>query len=507
MRKRASVMVGRDNEFRVVEQALAAARMGQGGAVFVVGESGIGKSRLAALAADQGFAEGMSLLRGRGSVIGPMVPFRSLTEALMSLLDSGDPIDVGKLGPYRHILARLIPDWGPPPSAEEGGSPVALAEAVRRLTGLAGRGRGCLLVLDDMQDFDAETLAVVEYLADNLSRQPVLLLGTVRTHPGPALDLVRMAAQRGSGELVELHRLAAGDLRLLVASYLETSPDTIPDELVEHLYAGSEGIPLFAEQLLNEMLDDRLLVPVGDRWRVAGELRAKARVTLTRVMDRRLDVIGAEGRELLSVAAVLGRRFPVAVLQVATGLGDRALLSHLRDELISQLVTPDEETPDWYAFGHPMIRDALLALITPGERTRLTRRAAAAVQTVHPGLPGEWCQLAATLYQQAGDAARAGRLFADAGRRALALGAAASAVRLLDRALELLAGGGSNGDSDTAHVRADAFASLLYALAEAGEVERAVASAGQLEHLAGLLSPSARAQLHTRLAWAATVAG
>jgi DNA-binding CsgD family transcriptional regulator len=119
---------------------------------------------------------------------------------------------------------------------------------------------------------------------------------------------------------------------------------------------------------------------------------------------------------------------------------------------------------------------------------------------VVPELPGEWCQVAAALHLQAGNSARAGRLFAEAGQRAMAQGAARSAVMLLDKALELL-----TGDAD-AQVRADTFAALLYALAEAGMVERALTSAPELEKIAGLLSRRARAQLHTRLAWAAEVA-
>jgi DNA-binding CsgD family transcriptional regulator/tetratricopeptide (TPR) repeat protein len=494
-------MVGRDDELRIVERALDAAREGSGGAVFVVGEGGIGKSRLAAAAADLAFAGQLSMLRGRGSSIAPMVPYRSLTEALMSLHRSGEQIDIGELGPYQPVLARLIPDWGTPSADGDSGSLVVLAEAVLRLVALAGRGRGCLLILDDMQDCDPETLAVVEYLADNLGRQPVLLLGTVRAEECPALELAQSAAQRGSGVLVELHRLGRRDVRRLAGSCLGTDPGAVPDQVAEHLWVGSEGIPLLAEELLGDMLRDGQLVREAGGWQVTGTLQAKVPVTLTRDLAQRLDKMSSAGRELLSAAAVLGRRFPLTVLQAATGVTSRQLLGQLHDDPVSQLVAPDEETPDWYAFQHPLIAEALLTLLAPAERTRITQQAVAAVEAIYPGLPGEWCQVAASLYQQAGDRPRAGRLFADAGRRALAQGAASSAVTLLDKALELLADGGD------AQVRADAFASQLYALAEAGLVERAVTSAGELDQVAGLLSPQARARLHTRLAWALAVAG
>src|SRR5690349_2150596 len=111
MRTRASILVGRETELRAVENALSAARSGRGQAVFLVGEAGIGKSRLAMEAENLAFTAGMRLLRGRGSAIGPTVPFRPLTEALMSLLRSGDVPEAAALGPYRPVLGRLVPDW------------------------------------------------------------------------------------------------------------------------------------------------------------------------------------------------------------------------------------------------------------------------------------------------------------------------------------------------------------------------------------------------------------
>ncbi|HEY3954527.1 MAG TPA: AAA family ATPase [Streptosporangiaceae bacterium] len=494
-------MVGRDDELHTVEQALNAARTGRGGAVFVTGVSGIGKSRLAAVAADLAFAANMVILRGRGSPVGPIVPYWSLTQALMSLLRANPAFDVTELGPYRPILARLLPDLGPPAGGGDGGSLAVLAEAVLRLTGLAGRERGCLLILDDMQDADAETLAVAEYLAGNLEQQPVVLLGTVRSDPCPALELATSAAQRDCATLIELHRLSAPQVRRLAGSCLGADETEVPEQAAEHLWVGSAGIPLLAEELLSGMLSDGLLARGDAGWLVDGRLGMTVPVTLARAVSGQLDRIGAQGRELLSVAAVLGRRFPLTVLQAATGLSDRALLSHLHAEITTRLVAPDEETPDWYAFQHPLVVDVLLSLLTPAQRAQYAKQAAGALEDAYPGLPEGWCQVCATLLLQAGEPTRAARLFAEAGHRALAQGAASSAVTLLDRALELLT------EDDDQQVRADAFADLLLALAEAGLVERALNSASELEQLAGLLSPQSRARLHTRVAWAAVVAG
>jgi DNA-binding CsgD family transcriptional regulator len=492
---RSPIIVGRDSELNTVRDALAGARSGHGGAIFLVGEAGIGKSRLAMAAADLGFAAGMRLMRGRGSIIGPMVPFRSLTVALLSLLRDQDPIDVEALGPYRPILARLIPDWGAP-AEQDAGSVVILAEAVLRLTGLAGAGRGCLLTLDDLQDADAETLAVVEYLVDNLDRQPTALIGTIRAEPCAALRLARSAAQRGTGVVLELDRLSRAELRELAGLCLGVGE--VPESTADLLWAGSAGNPFLAEDLLTGMVDGGLLVSGERGWTVSGQPGLPA--TFARSLTRRVDLLDPRARELLSVAAVLGSRFPLAVVRAATGLSDRDLLSYLHGEIAAQLVSPDEQTPDWYAFRHGLIREALLTLLTPAERASFAKHAADTVVAVYPGLPGEWCQVAATLLVDAGEAAAAGRLFTDAGRRALAQGAADSAVTLLDRAAELLP------PADTA-ARADAMETLLHALAEGGLVERALSSVSILDQVSGGLDTRRRARLHTRLAWAALIAG
>jgi DNA-binding CsgD family transcriptional regulator len=442
----------------------------------------------------------MSIMRGRGSTIGPMVPFRSLTEALLSLVRSQQAIDIAALGPYRPILGQLVPDWGTPSPGNDG-SLVMLAEGVLRLTALAGRQGGCLLVLDDLQDSDAETLAVIEYLTDNLATQPTMLLATVRDGSSPALDLARAVTRRGSGMLLSLQLLAEADVRELVGSCLGSAPSDVPSQLAEYVWAGSAGVPLIAVGLLEEALASGLLVQESAGWRVAGGLRHRITTTLARTIGGRLDLVSQQGRELLLLAAVLGKRFPIALLQSASGIPHRELLSHLHGDVISQLVAPDEETPDWYSFQHSLIVDVLISMLTPDRHKELAGRAAEAVEVIYPGFPGEWCQAAAALRLQAGDPAGAGRLFAEAGRRAFHHGAASSAVTLLDKALELLA-----SDSD-AQIRADAFATQLYALVEAGQVERAMTSAAELEQVTGMLDRTSRARLHTRLAWAAMVGG
>jgi len=505
VRPRASALVGRDNELRSIEQALNSARDARGRAIFLVGEGGIGKTRLATAAADFALGAGMRLLRGRGSGIGPSMPFRPLAEALLGVLRSSsvEDFDVTELGPYLPALGALVPDWGDRADsqpAQPAGSLLVLAEAVLRVAMQAGRGRGCLMVFDDLQDADAETLSVIDYLVDNLDQQPTVLIGTVRTQPSPALDLARSAAQRGACTLIELGRLSPADVARLVASCMDCPTESIPAELVDRVWEDSAGNPFYAEELLGELISSKQLTQRAGAWHLSGGGRPTGMpITLARIVSQRIDALGPQARETLLAAAVLGRRFPLTVLQLVTGMDDRNLLSNLHAAVTAQLVAPDTKTPDWYAFQHPLIAEALLSILPPAQRIQTTRRAAEAVEAAFPGLPGEWCQLAAALRLQAGDRDDAGAHLLEAGRRALDRGAAHSAVAFLDQAQQLV--------HDDVGLMADVLESLPYALAEAGLVERALACVADLDRVGHALDISRRARLHTRLAWAANVAG
>ncbi|MFI9010672.1 AAA family ATPase [Actinosynnema sp. NPDC053489] len=501
MHTRAPVVVGRDEELRVLDRVLVDAGAHRGRAVFLVGEPGIGKTRLARYAAGAAFDRGMRVLRGRGSTIGPIVPFRPLAEALMSLLRGTDGLDLRELGPYQSALGRLAPEWGAEAQRSDH-SVLVLAEAVLRLLAVVGRTRPCLVVLEDLHDADAETLAVVDYLVDNLDQAPAALLVTTRADSGPTLDVVRSAAQRQAGVLLELHRLDERQVRRMVGLCLEAEDDEVPAEVVQRLWADSAGNPFVVEEMLHGLVSGGLLVRGPTGWQVLGELRIDVPSALVRLIAHRTDRLGPQGREVLSVAAVLGHRFPLPVLRRVTGMDDRALLSHLHAGVAAQLVTPDEPVPDWYAFRHPLTAEALLAQMPPPYRAELARRTADAVQQLHPDLRGEWCALVASLRLDAGQTAEAGALLAEAGRRALADGAAGSAVRLLDHAHRLLA-----SEVDVA-IRADVLDSLLPALAEAGQFDRAFALVDAVAELSAAgLGRVRRAELHTKLAQVANTAG
>ncbi|MGH7533981.1 MAG: ATP-binding protein, partial [Gemmatimonadales bacterium] len=140
------VLVARDDELTAITAAIRQAHEGRGGAVFVLGEPGLGKSRLAREAGAVARGQGLEVLVGRATS-GRASPFRALSEALQGALRGGLPAS-SDLDAFRPFLAPLVPEWH---QAGIESSDVSLAEGVLRLLRLAGAQDGCLLVLEDLQ--------------------------------------------------------------------------------------------------------------------------------------------------------------------------------------------------------------------------------------------------------------------------------------------------------------------------------------------------------------------
>ncbi|MER5963680.1 AAA family ATPase [Streptomyces sp. NPDC002057] len=498
MRATSSVIVGRDAEIGVLDEALESVRRGSGRAVFLVGEAGIGKSRLAGECALRAYDRDVPVLRGRATSTGLVVPFRPLVEALSSRFRAAGAPDDPELDPYRPALAGLVPEWRATATAPGYAiSLVELAEALLRLLAVLGRERGCVILLEDLHDSDTETIAVVEYVVDNVADLPVLLVGTLRPDPGPAMDLALAAELRNTASLRELEPLDEAAVRSMVDACLDAGPGEVPPAAHRHLSERAGGNPYLVEVLLADLLDMGRLSRADGGWLLADHGEATVPTGAVRSWARRLGRLDEPVRELLLIAATLGGRFSVGALRAVTGFDDRALFSHLRSASEAGIIAPDGAAHDHYTFRHVLTADALRASLPPAEQAALARRAASAIEECAEELSGEQSQLVATLRLAAGDKAAASRQFAQVGRQMLDAGASGSAAVLLERARGLASG----GDRDDITVQ------LAIAQAESGRIDEA---AGLLDDLppapAGSRAVEERAQAHTQVAWVATMA-
>jgi len=490
------VLVGRDEELTAVTVAVERTAAGRGGALFVVGEAGLGKSRLAREAKGIARALGLVVLDGRAVPGDRASALRALSEAFLGVSRSGTLPAASELEPYRPYLGRIIPEWRSEVDVPDEGSDAVLAEGVLRLLRLLGGETGCLLLLEDLHWADAETIAVVEYLADNLSTERVLCVGTVRTgeHSAAGLLVGQLAARRAV-TVVELTALRSAEAQVIAAACLRTSD--LPPRIGNLITEWAEGVPFLVEEILATLVSERALRWESGAWIVQEAFAPVPPLSFVQSVTARLDAVGADGRSILHAGALLGRRFDWHLLASVTGLAEGVVLECLRRAVALQLLV----TGDGFEFRHALTRDAVLQDLLPSDRAVLSRRALHAVEAAHPGLPGPWCDLAVDLADGSGDARRGAQILLQAGRRALAAGTLSTAGTVLERA---------RGQAvDDPALAAEVDDALIEVLTLTGQVDRAFEIGAalfiRLESLGA--GPAARAAVHVRLGRAATSAG
>lgn len=494
------VLVGRSAEVHGLDAALAdVAEERSGTTLFLIGEAGVGKSRLAREVLAMARRRRFSVLWGRATPSARQVAFRPLAEALLSQFRDAGPPDCSELEPFRPILARLVPEWRTNTNERADDSIVLLAEAVLRVLRVLGRAHGCLLVLEDLHWADPDTLSIVEFLSDNLASERVALLCTLRAEESsPGLTLAGALIARRAASAFELSPLPASDVSAMVRACLDLP--RLPDEFDAIVQECSDGLPFLIEELLAGAAGAGVVVRNDQGWTVERGFEPAIPRTFLATVVERLGALGPSAAAGLGAAAVLGRWFDWTLLPAMTDLTEQETLAALRRATTAQLLVCEPHGAGSFRFRHALTRDAVLAQLLPGERAFLARRALAAIEAAHPDLDGDWCDAAAQLAGQAGDRHRAATLLVQAGRRSLARGALATAETTLERAMEMA--------RDSTELVVDVEDALCETLSLAGKVDRALEVGGELiTHLESSGTPGeSLARVHLRLARAATAA-
>jgi DNA-binding CsgD family transcriptional regulator len=460
-------LIGRSAELSTLTAALDAADEGHGGVVFVTGDDGVGKSRLArdlcSLAAERGF----DVLSGRGTQSAVPVPYRPIAEALLGAARGGvvpTAPDMPVISNYRAALGSLVPEWRRPGDGTAHVSPMVIGEAILRILARPG-GPGGLIVLEDLHLADPESLAIVEYLADNIAAARVLCVATLRSRPSACLDLMQAATARRNATRIEVSRLAPDAVGRMAAACL--AAEALPAG-VDTLLADCDGLPYAVEEILAAAVASGELVRDGRGWLVNTEVSTGVPDSIAGSVHGRLESLGPASRDVIVSAAILGRQFDWAMLPGVAGVSKPEVLDALQRAREVQLIEPACADAGIFRFRHSLTREAILSGLMPPELASRAAAAAACIDATHPGLPGPWCELGAELRALAGRPADAARLLVTAAGRALQHGAVSSALQTLSGAGSLLADPAA--DDPMLGIEADEV--LLEAFAQAGDAKQ-----------------------------------
>jgi DNA-binding CsgD family transcriptional regulator len=450
-------MVGREVEVDLLTRVVKGARTGRSSCTFLLGEGGLGKSRLLGEVVAASRRAGVAVAVGRAGIAGP-APFGLVAEAIRSWL-RGHPV-VLEPSAFDHGLRLILPEWDAS-GAERGDLAagqlrlLALEAVVRLLREIASAGGGAVLILDDLHAGDPDSMELVRYVA-SAAVEGLAVVATIR--PGEselADDLVRALRVGVAAESIELEPLGSREVRDLVSALLEAAP---PPELIADVLARTDGLPFFVEEVVDAHLRaGSVLVEAGSaRWRGGAVVMPRS---VREMAQRRLDRLRHPARDVLLALAVVDSSERSHVLAAVSDVDEPSVWEALRLGVEAGLLTTAAGVT---RYRHDLIREAVLDGAARPAVAAMHRRAAAALAN-DPDLARRATHLA-----EAGADNEAAQVFAEAAVTARDSYALLDAERLARRAIDLA------GTAETSTAGADALAGVLAAQgrwAEALEID------------------------------------
>jgi tetratricopeptide (TPR) repeat protein len=463
--------VGRDKELATLTECWERARAGEAQVVWVTGEAGIGKTRLLDELVTRARRPGDAVMGGRAWDLGEGPAFWPWIQVFGSYLDdvrlaalaAGTSPAIVQLMPR---LRGLLPE---PPPVERDPSPsstgqtarldlfLAAATVLRRLAA----EQPLLVALDDLELADAASLHLLRFLVRSRGAGRLMLVGLHRSGlpPGNAVGELLAGLAREPGVVrLDLRGLEVGDIGRL-ATAMTGQPTG--DATAAALHDRTGGNPLFASEFV------RLLATRSNEASLTIATVAPP-AGVRAVIDQRLSSLPLRCRELLAVAAVVGRDFDLGTVAAAAGSVADGMLEGLTPAFETNVLGPVSGHRLRFTFLHPLIRDCLHDGLEASVRARLHARVAEALCQQHPEALDEHAPEIASHYAAAvegGPAPLAVEFYRRAAGRASRLGAIEEAIRLLDLALALSPPGGS--------LRCEVLIELGEAQARAGDLEGA----------------------------------
>jgi DNA-binding SARP family transcriptional activator len=462
-------MVGRRVERERIARAWSGASAGDLRVLVLRGEAGSGKTRLLAGMARDARADGATLLAGRcfADAVTPYAPFAEALRPYAARPESlPDWIAVE--------IARLVPGAGLVSSPPEGPAVDArhrLFEAMSALIGEAAQSAPVLLAVEDLHWADRSTLLMLAHVTRTVAWAPVLVVATIREgdlrDTGWSDDLLVELRRAHRLDEVELRGLPESEVGDLVSRWLGRP---VSSALASTVHRRTGGNPLFVEEVVRHLRAEDPADEVGEVDSVASVVPAGVKEAIA----HRLTGLDESVREALGIAAVLGDEFDLIDVSAASGMTQAEAVEALDAGLGAWLIE-EAGAAGRYRFGHPLVRDAVVAKLSASRRAIMHRRVAEALERLSPDrLEPRLTELAWHLAEATPtvDAGKTADYALRAAERALAQLAYEEAVAILARGLEAL--GGDAGDR-----RVELLLALGDAHARAGDPEAARASFDQ----------------------------
>lgn len=439
-----SPMVGRERELAALLDDARVLARGEGGVTFVVGEAGLGKSRLLAelkaAIAGQGIA--VSLLEGRCLSYGRRAPYWPLLQALQARCGVGDEDEpaLALEGIVSHCRELMPDDWmdAAPYLAHlfSLALPHEMAERVvhldakslkarthlalrKYLAALAAR-TPVLLVVDDYHWVDESSAEFLQWLFDQPA-PPLRLLALTRPERDAGGQQARGRFQSALGQ--RYREVALSPLDPSSGTSLAYNLLNVPgvgQGFKDMLLAKSGGNPFYLEEIIRSLIDSGVLAFRNGVWRLTEDVSSlTVPDTVQSVIAARLDRLERDLREILQTASVLGRSFHVHLLEALSGLDDMMLTLYLATLEEFDFIAETKQGPEAeYSFRHPLSQEVAYQALLKKRRRELHRLAGQAIERTYAERLDDFAEILAHHYANSDDEAKAVEWLWRAGRKA-----------------------------------------------------------------------------------------
>jgi class 3 adenylate cyclase/predicted ATPase len=444
-------LIGRQEELGLLMRSWESSKQGHGQAILIQGEAGIGKSRLLEALREQVAGEDYLWVAHRCSPYHANSTLYPIIEHLKRALGwDAETSAEEKL----HKLEAALADQSTPlpeviplyadllslPLAAEKYAPLDLNPRQKREATLdavaawlleVAEHTPVLNVWEDLHWADPTTLELLELY---LAQSPTVSMMNVLTY---RTDFTPTWSMRSHMVPVTLNRLERPEVEALVAMRCAGKP--LPAEVVEHIVAKADGVPLYVEELTKTILESDFLRETGDRYVLTGAIsELSIPATLQDSLMARLDRLPTL-REVAQMGAVLGREFAYEMLRAVVGLDEPQLQSGLEQLVADELLYQRGRVPrSKYIFKHALIQDAAYQSLLKRTRQECHRRVAQLLEEQFPETVESHPDLVAHHYTEGAEPERAIEYWRRAGERARELSANLEAIAYFSRGIDVL---------------------------------------------------------------------
>ena len=395
-------VVARETEAALLSDVYKRAAAGEGRAVVLVsGDAGVGKTTLVAEAARRAAMDGACVLLGRcqEDVSASYSPFAEalnhyVAHAPEHVLRTHVEAHGGDITPMVPALGQRLGAVPAPTRTDPDTERYLLYGAVAGLLTAASTLQPTVLVLDDMQWSDSQSLRLLRHVVTSVESSRLLVLGTFRdtelSHSNPLRDLLGALQREPNISRIELKGFDdTGVLAFMEAAAGQRLEEAATD-LARALCLETEGNPFFVGEVLRSLMETGAIYQDDrGRWTAAGELSEMVLPTSVRdVISSRVGRLGAQAGRVLSMAAVIGRDFDFDLLDAVTDLGQEELLDVLDGAAGAVLVREVPDVPGRYSFSHALTQHTLYQGLPRVRRTRAHRQVAEAIEATVGQTPG-----------------------------------------------------------------------------------------------------------------------